>query len=227
MTTPVAVKAIFQYKIFDDVIIVSNVYYNSLTKQGIIDFIKRLTIAHPTLEIVPLDITRIVLAGPKIKEMFINDKYAMHRLQIQLDRELTETELTIIDNFCKSVKSLDKLFETIHGNSDYPFVEIVNSIHDNVYYTLSKTRIRRKCSDHYISFSDAEKIWNKVKDYWRDSENAPLPESYYASMITNGRSYSQNQEITFNTHLVRIGCQAIQRHELEQLATHCKWEIPA
>lgn len=83
----------------------------------------------------------------------------------------------------------------------------------------TKAVYRVKDSSYQIGLKTVEGVWNKASKYWSDpTSNVNYIDSIQAS--------GYNRSGTINKENVTIGCQTIQRYELEQLALHQGWTFP-
>lgn len=88
---------------------------------------------------------------------------------------------------------------------------------------ISKTRIYRKGNSEYcIGHKTLEKVWNKVAPRWADETISHRGQTlmYIAAGGYNSRSVEQYDES------IKIGCQRIQRYELEAVALKLGWTFP-
>lgn len=85
---------------------------------------------------------------------------------------------------------------------------------------INKTAVGRKGSNSYsIGILTLKKVWTNAAKVWAGVEGA---KNTMSSISASG----YNREVTFKTNRVDIGCQIIERFELEQLALHMGWAFP-
>lgn len=92
--------------------------------------------------------------------------------------------------------------------------------------SLGDTRIRRKRPNkmgdsvaYYTSPEQMKKLWDYASKVWAGQKPGDNIE-----VAANGAQYRRKASVSLN--VVTLGCQVIQRFELEQLAKHRGWAFP-
>lgn len=110
------------------------------------------------------------------------------------------------------------------GGVDYPFARVPDGwVFDDVIEVKTNT-VRRKTGDtgYSIGHKSLLKVWKAVSPVWagfRKRDEVDL--GYVDASGYRGRSVSFDRDGN-----VKIGCQTIQRFELEQVAVHMGWDMP-
>lgn len=101
---------------------------------------------------------------------------------------------------------------------DYPFAKVPAgwSVETNLH--INKTTVSRIRGDYSITIKNLEKLWNIASKKWAVDETAT------DRMPVNASGYSRTAIVGKNK--IEIGCQSIERFELEQIAVHFGWEFP-
>jgi hypothetical protein len=101
----------------------------------------------------------------------------------------------------------------------YPFATVPDDWSVETNLTLGERFVTRPNSgSHRLGYRTIEDLWNRVKPYWAGNQtNTPAALRLEVAYGTNA--------VFYNDRIV-IGCQTIQRHELEQLALHKNWAFP-
>lgn len=83
---------------------------------------------------------------------------------------------------------------------------------------LAKTIRRANDTSYTIGYKTLERIWKKASVVWAGYDNDRYGPEVQASGYWNTVEVFDNR--------VKLGCQSIQRHELEQVAVKLAWEFP-
>ena len=132
---------------------------------------------------------------------------------------LSITDLATIRAFDDLKKRIrEELGATMAGS--YVFAEVPDSFSlEN--YIFSKSYIYRKGKSTYvIGYKTLEKLWNMASKYWADETKTDR--TYVGRIAASGYTNS----VYVSPDKVEVGCQTIQRYELEQVAIHMGWEFP-
>lgn len=87
--------------------------------------------------------------------------------------------------------------------------------------TIGKTRIYRKGRSEYcIGHKTLERVWNALSKKWAAGEH----NSRHVMNVSAGGYHSR--DVRLEHDVVRIGCQSIQRYELEAVALQLGWDFP-
>jgi hypothetical protein len=74
----------------------------------------------------------------------------------------------------------------------------------------SNGRVERRGTNYYIGKATLERIWRKAAPLWQNREP----------------DYTSSATLFVMNTISEVGCQAIQRYELEQFAAHFNWAFP-
>lgn len=133
-------------------------------------------------------------------------------------RELTITdeEYDLMSRMKALKASLIARIET--SKVDYPFAKVPDgwSVETNLH--INKTTVNRVRNDYSITIKSLEKLWNMASKKWAGDETAT------GRMNINASGYSRTAVVGKNK--IEVGCQSIDRFELEQVAIHFGWEFP-
>jgi hypothetical protein len=159
---------------------------------------------------------RLVLKGDDVNYLLqiyyptfdIKEIIELNQKQIKAKANLDEAVQKAIADSLKSINytcvattnTLDKSYEF----TDNGVKRLIRSNYDRNSYTLK--------------FSQLEILWYTARNYWGDVEDSPpkMPERSYAG-------YRYTPTITKDT--IKIGCQEIERWELEALAVRQSWSF--
>jgi hypothetical protein len=112
-----------------------------------------------------------------------------------------------------------KLIESIASSKEnYQFAAVPDGwdLKDRILFQ-SKT-IRRADGSHTIGYRALRQLWDAASKYWAGIVDQP--ESPYV------RAGGYNRLGEIKRDKIVIGCQSIQRFELEQAALHLEWDFP-
>lgn len=139
------------------------------------------------------------------------------RIEYHRDKGLTKAESDAISNFLSSFKVVKNIIDSL-PKPKYTFADIPPSF-KLTNYSFTKTKVSR--AGYYIGTKSLEKIWLAASKVWAGRANKLL--------ISEVQAYSSYRYVEFTNekNTIRIGCQNIQRHELEQVALHLGWEFPS
>lgn len=101
----------------------------------------------------------------------------------------------------------------------YPFVDVPEGYDLNKRYYMTDARVQNKETNYQLSKNTAERVWKMASAVWAGVEGTP-------KAMTAKIDYS-TRTITTEPNLVRVGCQNISRLDVEQIAQHYGWDIPA
>lgn len=134
---------------------------------------------------------------------------------------LSEDQLDLVINF-NNLKSFiqDQLTALTPPPPPYPFAAVPDgwTVEDNIRVTKSRVSRAKGRGDYYVSLKGAERLWNGAAQYWAGNTT-----SRYLENASYG-GYWRQPEV--NNNRVEVGCQTIQRYELEQLALALGWTFP-
>jgi len=101
---------------------------------------------------------------------------------------------------------------------EYPFAKVPDgwSVETNLH--ISKTTVNRVRADYSIGIKTLERIWNLASKKWTGDDAAT------SRVNVNASGY--NRTAIVNKNKIEIGCQSIERFELEQVALYFGWEFP-
>lgn len=157
--------------------------------------------------------------------------FSMKNLTHVLEDETKYDELVIIlekhgmdlsieeSALIKSYHELKKKISTANRASrSYPFAKVPDgwSVEENL--QIHSRAITRRGSSYSISHKVLKNVWVVASKYWADMSTVTTISEVRASGYTRSAKVSKNS--------VRIGCQDIERFELEQVALHFGWEFP-
>jgi hypothetical protein len=129
---------------------------------------------------------------------------------------ITDEEYELMSRMKVLKASLIARIET--SKMDYPFAKVPDGWSVETSLHISKTTVNRVRNDYTITIKTLEKIWNMASKQWAGDETAT------ARMNINASGYSRTAVVGKNK--IDIGCQRIERFEIEQVAVHFGWEFP-
>jgi len=137
--------------------------------------------------------------------------------------QITQDDMDIIKKFGELKNRILDAYDANIPAVPYPFQTVPEdwTVDNNVEITV--THVRRKNNKEYqIGLKTLEKLWNKASPWWANGSKANTHPGY---MTIQASGYSRDAMFTSNQ--INIGCQTIQRYELEQIAQHLGWNIPS
>lgn len=128
-----------------------------------------------------------------------------------LDNEIADFEQKL-EAFSES---LDKLVAS--SKDSYVFAEVPSDFDFDKTFKVLETRIRRTDANYFLMKSDIKRLMNTAFHYWKkgfnDSEGLPI--GYHSF-----KQHSTSHRVVIFPRSIQIGCQRIQRYELEAAAVH-------
>jgi uncharacterized protein (DUF2384 family) len=102
----------------------------------------------------------------------------------------------------------------------YHFAEVPDDWNVESRLNITRKTIQRKRSSHYeISLKSAERVWLVCAARWQNAAASSVVRRVAASGYTRDASIQDDH--------VNIGCQRVERYELEQLAVKMDWAFPS
>jgi hypothetical protein len=161
-------------------------------------------------------------AAYKLKKDFIpailRNEDISERIEFFRDTPLTEDEQSDLSNYFDAYKAVEVIINSL-PNPAYPFAAIPEGRSIDQYHFNDRSVTRRKGSSYSIGIKTLQKLWDIVKPYWYTNSGRPNSISIQAS--------GYGQTATFELDKINLGCQHIDRWELEQVAVKYNWEFPS
>lgn len=135
--------------------------------------------------------------------------------------QVSEEDMFIVGKYVALVNRLGAdLLALIPPPPPYTFADVPEGWTVATQIVFGKTMIKRKTGnrDYGIGFKALEAIWNRASKRWAGQ----IELSRYVSVRAGGYS----KEANINDDNIRVGCQTIQRYEIEQVALHLGWAFP-
>jgi hypothetical protein len=161
-------------------------------------------------------------AAYKLKKDFIpailRGEDVSERIEFFRDTPLTDDEQRSLTAYAEGYKAVEKLINDLPAPA-YPFATIPEGRSIDQYYFTDRSIARHKGSSYSIGIKTLQKLWDNVKLYWYTNTGRPNSISIQAS--------GYGQTATFEAEKINLGCQHIDRWELEQVAVKYNWEFPS
>ena len=128
-----------------------------------------------------------------------------------------------IETLMKATAIRNRLLETARASGpDYPFAAVPEGWTVEGKLNIGKTTISRRGTErsYSIGHKALKKVWDTVSPVWAGHKNRV---DGYVSIRTGG--WNREVELSREGNVV-LGCQTIQRYELEQVALHMGWDMP-
>lgn len=109
--------------------------------------------------------------------------------------------------------------EALNANKpDYVFAVVPDDWNIDTHLKISKVSVRRIIGSGYsIGLKNTEKLWKLASAYWAEKS---VKRSITLDICNSSRA------CRVNSNVITIGCQEINRFEIEQLAIRMGWEFP-
>ena len=101
----------------------------------------------------------------------------------------------------------------------YEFKEVPSNWSIETSFKINKTTMTR--AGHTIGIKTAKKVWDQVSKHWFDNKEKTQ------IVIRDLSIANYYRDVTATPSEVKIGCQTIDRYEIEQLAIHMNWDFPS
>ena len=172
--------------------------------------------------VVIVDNTRKFFGLESLLGALDNDDVNLDLILEQNKIELTADELATV----KSATSIKSRIKTAVEAAlaalipPYPFQAVPEgwSVENNL--TITPRGVERQNGSGYrIGMRILQQVWNRISPAWCGNTRIRDVDRMY---LQNGGGHYTNWEMD----RIAIGCQSIQRYELEQLALHQGWEFP-
>lgn len=151
-----------------------------------------------------------------IRTAALNGENVQFRVALLAGRSLTEEETKTVSDLEQCITA----FNTLLGarRPSYPFADVPEgrSIEKFVW---NKRSVKRQRGDYAINFSELERLWKRTAPVW-----AGLKPNGEELHVTSTSGYSKTTVTTDKR--VTIGCQYIDRWELEQIALKLNFAFP-
>ena len=137
---------------------------------------------------------------------------------------LTEDQLDLVTNF-NNLKAYinDQIAALTPPPPPYPFADVPKGwvIDEHIKFTTNTIRrLKGRGTDYSIGMKACKNLWDWVAPYWAGNVASLGRRDHYVR--ASGYSYYAE---AYKNH-VGIGCQTINRYELEQVALKQGWEFP-
>lgn len=137
---------------------------------------------------------------------------------------LTEDQLDLVTNF-NNLKAYinDQIAALTPPPPPYPFADVPEGwvIDEHIKFTTNTIRrLKGRGTDYSIGMKACKNLWDWVAPYWAGNVASLGRREHYV----RAAGYSNYAE-PFKNH-IDIGCQTINRYELEQVALKQGWEFP-
>lgn len=138
--------------------------------------------------------------------------------------ELTQDQKDLVVNF-NNLKAYiqDQIAALTPPPPPYPFADVPDGWDVDEYIKINTNTIRRlkgRGTDYSIGMKACKNLWDWIAPYWAGNVSRLGHRDHYV----RASGYSNYAEPYKDK--VEIGCQTIQRHELEQVALKMGWAFP-
>lgn len=106
----------------------------------------------------------------------------------------------------------------VEAKPAYAFAKVPARFNIETSLIIGKTTVKRERNGYTIGLRAAERLWATASAYWAKTNTKS-----YQYLNAGGRGRTAN----IDAKGIKIGCQRIQRYELEQLALNQGWAFPA
>lgn len=133
--------------------------------------------------------------------------------------EVTADDLAILRQATEVRKRL--LAEASAKKTEYPFAQTPEGWSLERDITIKQTVVTK--GNYSIGKKTLKKIWDAVAPIWAGIRDEGLARG--TLMYVDASGY-RGREVVVKGDVIRIGCQEIQRYELEQVAQALEWDFP-
>lgn len=137
-----------------------------------------------------------------------------------------KAKVTLRDEDVQAIKTAEAAKKAIEASMippvpPYPFRPVVDGWKANEKFQLvnngrSLSRVGAASNNYRVSLAGAQRLWARLSVYWSKGQNFP---SQYVNVGTEHRIQQEGETI-------HIGCQNVQRFEIEQIALWQGWTFP-
>ena len=134
---------------------------------------------------------------------------------------LNDDDVDIVRQFAEVKQHvLDRLAALVPPAPPYPFAEVPEdwSVDTHIKFQTKQIKRAKGNTDYSIGYKTLEKVWGHAAAVWAGNSKDRLFNGIQAGGYW--------RDVQVHDSFVEIGCQRIQRYELEQVAVDRGWTIP-
>jgi hypothetical protein len=195
--------------------VVDRTMFNALSNEKLAETMAELTKeGEPTPIFVPN--TSEFFSRANLSKELLNQGPFLGMLLEKWGITVSDAELQLIKDFNALKVELTARID-VHKPA-YPFAKVPEGFTIEGQFKVTRAGIRRLNGSYSVTQAGLKKVFNKAVKAWAEEK---IPSSIRDMQI--GGSW---RDVTFSMTGVRIGCQSVDRYELEQMGLHLGWEFP-
>lgn len=132
---------------------------------------------------------------------------------------VTKEDMQVLNDF---IALKEKFCSNVKGSSSYTsFAKVPANWSVENKLVITKAYVCRKYGDYSISTKTLRKIWDVAAPYWTENDvDQNAPALSYGKINVGGY---RDRPVNITPKSVTIGCQTVDRYELEQVAKYLEW----
>lgn len=135
--------------------------------------------------------------------------------------ELTQDQRDLVVNF-NNLKAYinDQIAALTPPPPPYPFADVPDgwSVETHIKFQTKQIRRAQGITDYSVGYKTLERIWTHSAAYWAGNSRD--------RRLNGVQAGGYRPDVQVNDNYIEVGCQTIQRYELEQVAVARGWEFP-
>lgn len=134
----------------------------------------------------------------------------------KFELSITEEDIRIISRAVEIRKEIKAKLKPL-----YPFASVPKDFNfDTAFQVVNGgASIKRRGGDYQIAIRQIRNLWGVASRYW-------AKQSTHSSVTVNTGGYHGSKTAAVYDTYIQLGCQRIERYELEQCATKQGWDFP-
>jgi hypothetical protein len=153
-----------------------------------------------------------------IKVIDSNDQTALPIILEKLGIEFTDEFKVVITSFARIKAQILESLQLSPASNVYTFADVPKNWSIDQLKITDRNIYRKNNSNYSIGHKTLERIWKYASNIWIGNTRGP-------EFTVSAAGYS-SRNVSVQTDTVYVGCQSIERFELEAVAQKLGWEFP-